>query len=168
MAVSNIEEMFVHDLEDIYYAENELVDALDELAEQTDNENAREAFEEHRAETEGQIDRLEEVFTQLDMEPDVEECEGIEGLIEEHDTFVSEEDPEQEVLNLHNLVAAQKTEHYEIAAYENLMEVAEEMEMNDTCDLLEANLEEEQAALEKVSSLVDKYDFDAEMDQASD
>ena len=166
MTVSNLREMFVHDLEDIYYAENELLDALADLADQTDDDQIAEVFREHREETQGHIDRLEQVFEMLDMEPESEECEGIEGLITEHEDFV-DEDPDQEVLNLHNLVAAQKTEHYEIAAYGNLALIADRLGMDDAGDLLHENLEEEEAALDKLSTRVDEFDFEQVLDSAS-
>ncbi|WP_232702672.1 ferritin-like domain-containing protein [Halobacterium wangiae] len=167
MTVSNLRELFVHDLEDIYYAETELLDALDELAEQTDDDQIADAFREHREETEGHIDRLEQVFEMVGVEPETEECEGIEGLLEEHEDFV-EEDPAQEVLDLHNLVAAQKTEHYEIAAYGNMALLADRLGMDEAGDLLHENLEEEQAALEKLSSHVDDFDYGRVMESAAD
>jgi len=168
MSVSNLRELFVHDLEDIYYAEQELLDALQTLEEQTDQSEIADAFAEHREETQGHIDRLDEVFQELDMEPETEECDGIEGLLKEHETFVEEEDPSQEVLTLHNLIAGQKTEHYEIAAYGNLALLAERLEMDEVGDLLHENLEEEKAALEKLSGFVDDYDYEQVMETAAD
>jgi ferritin-like metal-binding protein YciE len=168
MGVSNLNDLFVHDLEDIYYAENELLDALDTLANQTDNEEAVDAFQEHRSETEGHIGRLDDVFEMLDKEPELEECEGIEGLIKEHETFVDEEDPERRVLDLHNLVAAQKTEQYEIVAYENLALVAERLGMDEASELLRENLQEEKDALDTLSSLVEEFDYGTVMEQSAD
>ncbi|AHG04519.1 hypothetical protein HALDL1_13665 [Halobacterium sp. DL1] len=167
MSMSNLRELFVHDLEDIYYAENELLDALDELAEQTENEQIADAFREHRRETEGHIDRLEQVFEMIDVEPDTEECEGIEGLLNEHKDFV-DEDPAQEVLDLHNLVAAQKTEHYEIAAYGNMALLADRLGMEEAGDILHETLEEEQEALDKLSSHVDDFDYGRVIESAAD
>jgi len=168
MTVSDLHELFVHDLEDIYYAETELLDALSTLTEQTENEKIADAFEQHHEETEGHVDRLEQVFEKLDQEPETEECEGIEGLITEHETFVEEEEPEGAVLDLHNLVAGQKTEHYEIAAYGNLALLADEMGMDEAGDLLHENLEEEQEALDKLSTLVDEFDYESVKSQAAD
>lgn len=159
MTVTNLQELFVHGLEDIYYAEQELLEALQDLEDQTDQSEIAEAFAEHREETQGQIDRLDEVFQMLDMEPETEECDGIEGLLKEHKTFVEEEDPSQEILTLHNLIAGQKTEHYEIAAYGNLAPLADRLGMDEAGDLLHENLEEEQAALDKLSGFVDDYDY---------
>jgi len=168
MSVTNLRELFVHDLEDIYYAEQELLDALQTLEDQTDQSEIADAFAEHREETQDHIDRLDEVFQKLDVEPETEECEGIEGLLEEHETFVEEADPSQEVLTLHNLIAGQKTEHYEIAAYGNLALLADRLEMDDVGDLLHETLEEEKAALEKLSGFVDDYDYEQVIQAAAD
>jgi ferritin-like metal-binding protein YciE len=168
MPVTNLRELFVHDLEDIYYAEQELLDALQTLEDQTERDEFAEAFAEHRTETRGHIDRLDEVFGMLDREPDAEECEGIEGLIREHETFVDEESPDQELLDLHNLIAGQKTEHYEIAAYGNLALLADRLGMDEAGDLLHENLEEEQAALDKLSGFVDDYDYSEVTEAAAD
>jgi len=168
MAVTNLRELFVHDLEDIYYAEQELLDALQKLEDQTDQEELADAFAEHREETQGHIDRLDEVFRMLDTEPEVEECEGIEGLIEEHETFVDEEDPDQELLDLHNLIAGQKTEHYEIAAYGNLALLADRLGMDEAGDLLHETLEEEEAALDELAGFVDDYEYDRVTETAAD
>jgi ferritin-like metal-binding protein YciE len=159
MPVTDLRELFVHNLEDAYYAEEELLDALDDLEDQTDDDEIAEAFAEHRDETRGHIDRLDDVFEMLDVEPETEECEGIEGLIEEHKTFVDEEEPDQELLDLHNLIAGQKTEHYEIAAYGNLALLADRLGMDEAGDLLHENLEEEKAALDKLSGSVEDYDY---------
>jgi len=158
MTVSDLRELFVHDLEDIYYAEGELLDALSELADATEEEEIATAFREHREETEGHVDRLERVFDMLGQEADTEECEGIEGLIEEHREFV-DMDPEGTVLDVHNLFAAQKTEHYEIAAYGNLALIADRLGMEEAGDLLHENLEEEEAALSKLASLTEDFDY---------
>jgi ferritin-like metal-binding protein YciE len=159
MSVSTLRELFVHDLEDIYYAETELLDALDELADQTGDERIAEAFREHRQETQGHVDRVEQVFDILGHEPETEECEGIEGLIKEHEEFAGM-GPTQDVLDLHNLVAAQKTEHYEIAAYGNLALLADRLGMDEAGDLLHRNLEEEEAALDTLATLTEEYGYD--------
>lgn len=159
MTASNLQDLFVHDLRDIYYAEERLLEVLDELADQTENEAIADAFRQHRAETLGHIDRLEQVFEHLDETPATEECEGIEGLITEHEEFVGTE-PDQQVLDLHNLIAGQKTEHYEIAAYGNLALLADRLGMDEVGDILHETLEEEKQALDKLAKLTDDYDYD--------
>jgi ferritin-like metal-binding protein YciE len=96
----------------------------------------------------------------LGQEPEKEKCEGIEGLLTEHEEFVDEA-PDQTVLDVHNLVAAQKTEHYEIASYGNLALIADRLGMDDAGDLLHENLEEEQDALDKLASLTDNFDYES-------
>lgn len=159
MSVSNLEELFEHELEDIYFAEHELLDVLEELAEQTEDEEIAEAFREHREETQGHIDRLEEVFEMIGEPPEKEKCEGIEGLVKEHEEFL-EMDPDEKILALFNLTAAQKTEHYEIAAYGNLALIADRLDMDEAGDILHQNLEEEEAALEKLKELTEGFEFE--------
>ncbi|WP_254535618.1 DUF892 family protein [Halomarina litorea] len=160
MAASNLEELFEHELEDIYHAEHELHEALGNLASQVETEEIQSAFEEHREETEEHIERLEEVFEMVGEPPEKEECEGIQGLIEEQEEF-AEEDPDTEVLELFNLASAQKTEHYEIAAYGNTTLLAAELGHDDAADLLEKNLREEEETLDELSQLAENYDFES-------
>ncbi|TMT80312.1 ferritin-like domain-containing protein [Haloterrigena sp. H1] len=160
MSMETIQELFEHNLEDIYHAEHQLLDALDELEEHTDHDEIAQAFSEHREETHGHIDRLEEVFEMFGEPPEKEECEGIEGLIEEHEEFTSM-DPSQEVMDYHNMAAAEKTEHYEIAAYGNLIPLADQLGMDEAADLLEQNLREEQDALDELKELTETFEMDA-------
>jgi len=159
MPVETLDELFEHELEDIYYAEHELIDVLEELADQTDHEEATQAFEDHREETQDQVDRLEEVFEMVDEPPEEEECEGIQGLVEEHEEFL-DMDPSQEVLDVFNLTSAQKTEHYEISAYENLVVLANQLGMEDAADLLHQNLREEEQTLEDLQELTQQFDYE--------
>jgi ferritin-like metal-binding protein YciE len=160
MSVSTLDDMFEHELEDIYYAEHELLEALQELSEQVDDGEIEDALDEHRRETQNHVDRLEEVFNMIGEPPEEEECEGIQGLLEEHEEFV-QMDPDQDILNVFNLAAAQKTEHYEIAAYGNLIPLADELGLDEGADLLEENLREEEDALEKLATLTENYDLDS-------
>jgi ferritin-like metal-binding protein YciE len=155
--MNTFDDLFEHELEDIYYAEHQLLDVLEELAEQTEHEQASTAFREHREETERHVRRLEEVFEMIGEPPEEEECEGINGLIQEHDEFL-EEDPSQDVLDHFNLGAAQKTEHYEIAAYGSLAHLANQLGMDEAAELLGENLDEEKAMLEHLKSLTEEYD----------
>jgi len=160
MTANTLEELFEHELEDIYHAEHELHEALGNLASQVEDEEIQSAFEEHREETEEHIDRLEEVFEMIGEPPEKEECEGIQGLITEQEEF-AESDPDTEILELFNLASAQKTEHYEIAAYGNTTLLASELGYDDAADLLEENLREEEETLDELSELTENYDFDS-------
>ncbi|WP_049922116.1 YciE/YciF ferroxidase family protein [Halopiger djelfimassiliensis] len=160
MSIDTIHDLFEHGLEDIYHAEHQLVDALEDLEGNTEREEIASAFAEHREETRQQIDRLEEVFDMFGEPPEKEECEGIEGLIEEYEQFTAE-DPDQEILDYHNMAAAEKTEHYEIAAYGNLIPLADQLGMDDAADLLEENLREEQDALDELKELTEQFEMEA-------
>lgn len=160
MSASTLEELFYHELEDIYYAEKQLVDALPDLADQVEDDEIQQALSEHQEETEEHIERLEKVFDQIGKEPEKEECEGIEGLLEEQEEF-AESDPDQHVLDLFNLASAQKTEHYEIAAYGNITLLASKLGHDEAADMLEETLREEEEALDKLSKLTENYDFES-------
>ncbi|SEW17884.1 Ferritin-like metal-binding protein YciE [Natrinema salifodinae] len=158
--MDTIQDLFEHGLEDIYHAEHQLLDALEELENNTDREEIAQAFAEHREETQDQIDRLEDVFDMFGEPPEKEECEGIEGLLEEYEEFTSM-DPAQDVMDYHSMAAAEKTEHYEIAAYGNLIPLADQLGMDEAADLLEENLREEQGALDELKELTEEFEIDA-------
>ena len=158
MTVNNLEELFEHELEDIYYAEHEIVDALEDLENQVDHDNIKQAFRDHREQTQGHIERLEEVFDMLSEPPEEEECEAIQGIIAEQEEF-AEQDPDQEVLDVFNVTAAQKVEHYEIAAYGNLAVLADRLGMDEAGDILHENLEEEEETLEKLKDLAENFNY---------
>ncbi|WP_254521492.1 DUF892 family protein [Natrinema caseinilyticum] len=160
MSMDTIQDLFEHGLEDIYHAEHQLLDALEHLETNTEREEISRAFAEHREETQDQIDRLEEVFDEFGEPPEKEECEGVEGLLEEYEEFTSME-PAQDVMDYHNMAAAEKTEHYEIAAYGNLIPLADHLGMDDAADLLEENLREEQSALDELKELTETFEVDA-------
>jgi ferritin-like metal-binding protein YciE len=161
MAVKTLNELFEHELKDIYYAEHRLVEALAELAEETKNREIKRAYTSHRKETQGQIKRLEKVFKMFGKVPEVEKCPGIEGLLKEKQQFAKKEKPSQEILDYFNLGAASKTERYEITAYESLIEIAQQLGMADAVELLSQTLQEEEGALEKVQALAQQCDLSA-------
>ena len=144
-------ELFEHELRDMYDAENKLVNALKSMAGKVTDQRLQKAFETHRTETEGQIQRLEQVFGMIDRSPRREPCVGINGIIEEFTKFVKEEDPSEEILNLFATGAALKSEHYEISSYRSLITLAGQLGLADAAGLLQQNLEEE----EKTAKLVE-------------
>ncbi len=145
MAVSTMQELFVHTLGDIYYAENQILKALPKMVEQAKSEDLREAFQQHLEETREQVQRLEEVFRMCNAPPRGERCDAIEGIIKEANGL-AEEITDDEVRDAGILAAAQAVEHYEISRYGTLIAWAEQLEMDDAIDLLEQNLEEEKNA----------------------
>src|SRR3954468_9374002 len=118
-------ELFVHGLNDMMDAEHQLVEALEENANDSSRADLKKAFEQHRRETEGQIQRLEQCFELLGEEPEETECHGIRGLIAEKKAF-SEEDPSEVLIDVFNVGAAIKTESY-VCEYESLIDMAREM-----------------------------------------
>jgi len=157
MAMQTIEELFEHELKDMYSAEHALLDALEQMAGESSDRDIRKAFTRHRKETQGQIKRLEKIFKTLGQKPRAETCPGIEGLIKEKKMFVRAK-PSAELLEFYNLGAAQKTERYEITAYETLVDMADKLGMRDAVKLLEQNLHEEAAALERLKTIASEFD----------
>ncbi len=145
MAVNTMQELFVHTLGDIYYAENQILKALPKMVEQAKSEDLKEAFQQHLEETRGQVQRLEEVFRLCNAPARGERCDAIEGIIKEANGL-AEEITDPEVRDAGILAAAQAVEHYEISRYGTLIAWAEQLEMDDAIDLLEQNLEEEKNA----------------------
>lgn len=156
MTTESIDALLLEGLQEMYYTEQQLVDALEMLADQTDNEDATEAFLEHRAETEGQVDRLERVFDQLGEEPTAMEDSVVASMISEHEQFAQEN--EGMVLERYNMEVGQKTEHYEIAAYGNLASLAEKTGHEEAAELLVETLREEEDALDKITQVSEQYD----------
>jgi ferritin-like metal-binding protein YciE len=162
MSMTTLNELFDHELKDIYYAEHQLVEALQTLAEESSDGEIKKAFQSHRKETQGHIKRLEQVFKSLGEKPTRETCPGIDGLLKEKKAF-SKERPSDEILDFYNLGAAQKTERYEISAYESLIEMADALGRSAIVTQLEANLQEEETALQKLKGLAGGVDKDALM-----
>ena len=148
-------ELFVHGMTDILDGERQLVEALAELANDSSNDQLRKAFEEHREQTQGHVERLEQCFELLGESPEESECKGIKGLIEEKKAFM-EESPEPDILDIFDVGAAIKTETYEICEYESLVQMAREMKHTQVAKLLGQNLKEEQGALRKMEAFSKK------------
>ena len=164
MGMETIEELFEHELKDMYSAEHSLVDALEQMADESSDRDIRRVFTRHRRETQGQIKRLERIFKTMGQTPEAESCAGIEGLIKEKKIFMREK-PSSELLEFYNVGAAQKTERYEITAYENLIEMADKLGMTDAVELLEQNLQEEEAALALLKEIASEFDVEEEADE---
>jgi ferritin-like metal-binding protein YciE len=115
MEKNALKELYIDELRDIYNAENQLVKALPKMAKAATSEDLRAGFEEHLEQTKGQVQRLAQIFTDLDEKPTGKKCKGMEGLVEEGTEMIAEQ--EGEVLDAGLISAAQRVEHYEIAAY---------------------------------------------------
>jgi ferritin-like metal-binding protein YciE len=151
--MSDPRELFLHELGDVLYAEQTLVKTLPKLAEEASDEELTLGFEEHLEETRQHVKNIERAFEQLGEQPSAEKCPGIDGIKKEHDDFVAKESPSQDVLDSFLTGAGARTEHYEIAAYEGLVTMAEAMGESQIVELLSENLEQEKAALEKLRTI---------------
>lgn len=138
------QDLFEHELRDMYDAEEKLVRATETMANKVEDEQLTQAFTEHCEVTKGQVQRLEQVFKTIGREPRREKCAGINGLIEEFSEFVKE-GPAPEALNFFAIGAASKVEHYEIEAYKSLIALAEQMGI-DASPLVQNLAEEEETA----------------------
>lgn len=148
-------EMFLHELKDMLDAENQLVAALDEMANESTRPELEKAFNSHRKQTENHARRLEQVFKELGEEPETTDCKGIQGLKEEKESF-TEEDPSDELLDIFNVGAGIKTERYEISSYESLVHLAKELDLRKGIVLLQQNLREEEETLRKLQGFSKK------------
>jgi ferritin-like metal-binding protein YciE len=149
-----LHDAFIDELRDTYDAERQLTKALAKLAKTATAAPLRDAFESHLDETQGQIERLEQVFESLDEKARGKHCEGIAGIIEEGKSIM-EEDFDDTTMDACLIAAGQRAEHYEIAAYGTLIAWARVMGHTEAVDLLQQNLDEEKAADEKLSSLAE-------------
>ncbi len=151
--MSDPRELFLHELGDVLYAEKTLVKALPKLQEEASDEELARGFGDHLEETRQHVKNVEQAFEQLGEPAKAEKCPGIEGITKEHDDFIANESPSQDVLNAFLTGAAARTEHYEIAAYEGLVTMAEAMGEDEVARLLGENLEQEKKALGKVQAI---------------
>ena len=148
-------ELFIHELGDMLDAEQKLVEALGEQAEESSRPELQKAFQAHQAQTEKQVERLHQVFESIEEEPEETECKGLKGLIEEH-VACKEEDPSEDLLDIFNVEAATKVERYEISSYEGLIRLAQLMGHRQAVKLLNQNLKEEQQTLKKMETFSKK------------
>lgn len=155
MAIQTMEELFMHGLKDIYYAEKKILNALPKMVDAVDSQDLREALETHRKETEGQVRRLEQVFENRNARPEGEKCPAIEGLVEEDEEIVGETG-DGRVASAAVLADAQAVEHYEIARYGTLCTWAKMLGDDDSFSLLAETLEEEKNADRILNDLAKK------------
>ena len=154
MAVKTLEDLFVHELSDVHSAERQITKALPRLARAAENPELAAAFEAHLEETNGQIERLDQVVEQLGIRLKRIKCAAMEGLVEEGKEVIDtiEKGP---VRDAALVGGAQKVEHYEIAAYGTLCALAKELGYTEALELLKATLEEEKATDEKLTVLAE-------------
>jgi len=149
-----LHDAFLDELKDAYDAEKQLTKALPKLAKASSSSELRQAFEDHLEETNGHVEKLEQVFQGLNEKAKGKHCDGIAGIIDEGKN-VMEEDFEGATLDAVLIAAGQRAEHYEIAAYGTLVAWAKVMGHNDAADLLQEILDEEKAADEKLNAIAE-------------
>ena len=148
--MSTLRETFVEELQDIYDAEKQLLKALPKMAKAASHEELKEAFETHLEETENHVNRLEQVFESIDEKAKGKKCKAMQGLVEEGQERISEEEGDAALI-----CAAQKVEHYEIATYGSLCSWAKLLGETEAADILGETLEEEKAADEKLTGIAE-------------
>jgi ferritin-like metal-binding protein YciE len=142
MQLNTLNDLFHEQLQDLYSAETQLVEALPKLASASSNEELRDAFEQHLAETRQHVERLEQIFDAIGEKPGSEKCKGMEGLIKEgQEVLELKGDPT--VIDAALIAAAQRVEHYEIAAYGTVKTLADQLDLGDAKGLLDDTLDEE-------------------------
>jgi ferritin-like metal-binding protein YciE len=154
MKLDTLEKLYVSELRDLYSAENQLLKALPKMATGATSPELKEAFETHLEQTKGHVERLEELFEQLDESPKGKTCHAMKGLIEEGSEILKEEG-ENSVLDAGMIVAAQKVEHYEIASYGSVRTFANLLGKPEEAKLLQATLDEESETNEILNRLAE-------------
>ena len=147
-----LDDLFHDTLKDIYYAEKKLVAALPKMAKAAQNTDLKAAFQKHAGDTEGHVERLEQVFAIIEAKPQGKKCPAIDGLIEEGNE-IAKEYKGSPALDAGLLAAAQAVEHYEISRYGTLRTWAEELGLRDAVKLLDETLDEEKATDDSLTDL---------------
>lgn len=150
--IKTLDDLFVHTLRDIYYAENQIVKALPDMIGKATDRTLKQGFETHLAETKGQIQRIEKVFQMHGVEAKAVNCPAIDGILKEANE-VTGEVADKQVLDAALVAAAQAVEHYEITRYGTLVAWAKQLGRDDCAAVLQQNLDEEHAADEKLNTL---------------
>ena len=151
-AVKTMEDLFLHTLKDIYYAEKLIYRSLPKMMKQASSPELKQAFEKHRQETEGQIERLEQIFEDCEVAARGVRCEAMDGIIAEAKDIMEEVEDDQ-VRDAGMLAAAQTVEHYEISRYGTMISWANQLGMKNAAKLLQQTLDEEKKTDKLLSEL---------------
>jgi ferritin-like metal-binding protein YciE len=153
--IKSLNDLFMHGLEDLYYAENQIMKALPDMIEKATNAQLKAGFEKHLAETEGQVERLRQVFELMDAKPKGEKCPAIDGILKEGKELMGEIEGD-DVMDVGLIAAAQAVEHYEITRYGALIAWATELGRTDCVPLFKANLAEEKATDQTLTAMAER------------
>jgi ferritin-like metal-binding protein YciE len=161
MELSSLEDLFVDELKDLYSAENQLLKAIPKMAKAATSKELKAGFEKHLTQTEGHVERLEQIFADLDASPKGKKCKAMEGLVEEGAEVIAE-DAEPEVKDAALIAAAQRVEHYEMAGYGCVRTYAKLLGNDDAVRLLQQTLDEEAETDKTLTKLAEKINVAAE------
>ena len=161
MKLDSLRELYIEELKDLYSAENQITKALPKLAKTATNPRLRQGFEEHLEQTKGHVQRLEQIFEALGEKPTGKICEGMKGLLKEGDEMATEEG-DSDVIDAGLISAAQRVEHYEIAAYGSVATYAELLGEDEAIELLTQTLEEEKETDKKLTQVAKKINVEAQ------
>jgi len=152
--IQTFDDLFVHQLKDIYYAEKRIVGALPKMIDKATNRELRTGFEQHLDQTKNHVKRVEEVFRMHGVQPATVDCPAIDGILDEAED-VSSEVEDKSVLDAALIAAAQAVEHYEMTRYGTLIAWAKRLGRSDCADVLKRNLEEERTADKKLTDIAE-------------
>lgn len=152
---SMLGEYFLHAMKDIYWAENALIKALPKMSKEATSAELKKTFNDHLAQTRNQVKRLEQVFEKLGEKAQGRKCDAMQGLIEESESIIKETKDDTSTRDAALIIAAQKVEHYEIATYGGLIQLAKTMDRNDIAKILVQTLEEEKKADELLTKVAE-------------
>jgi ferritin-like metal-binding protein YciE len=153
---SKLRDFFIDQLEDIYWAEKKLVKTLPKMAEAAHSQELRDAFNEHLMETKNHVSRIEKAFEMMDQEANAKECPALKGIAEEGEDIIDETDENTAQRDVGLIFAGQKAEHYEIATYGGLIQLARTLRKDDVAALLGETLEEEKKADQLLTEIAEK------------
>jgi ferritin-like metal-binding protein YciE len=152
--IKTMDDLFLHTLQDIYYAENKIVKSLPEMIDNATDAQLKQSLQAHLGETEGHVKRLEQVFQLMGKKPKSVDCPAIDGIIDEAEEVTGEVE-DKDVLDAAIIAAGQAVEHYEITRYGSLIAWAKRLGRNDAARLLEQTLNEEKAADRKLTTIAE-------------
>ncbi|WP_276495930.1 ferritin-like domain-containing protein [Pontibacter litorisediminis] len=155
MKLNNLKDLMIHEMKDIYNAEQQITKALPKMMDACSSDKLRQAFEEHLHVTEQQIQRLDRVFDSLGEKPTGEKCKAMEGIIRECEMMMSER-ADASVMDAALIACAQRVEHYEIAAYGTVCAYAKQLGMNDALQALQTTLQEEKQTDERLTMIAEQ------------
>ena len=160
MEMESLRDLFVEQLKDLYSAENQIIKALPKMIKSASADELKSAFQKHLEQTKGQVERLDQIFEDLDESPRGKKCKGMEGIIKDGEEIVKS-DSEPEVRDAGMIAAAQRVEHYEIAGYGTARTYAQLLGRNNWARLLQETLDEEKETNQKLNALAERINVEA-------